>query len=148
MRCHDTTKSRPYNCRLDGTLAKNIITAGGGGGILGEEKMENEEEKWSVLKGARNLRNAENWMKKVGISLDLSKEDRKKFGYFLIMEGQTPTPPPKNGHWVFYSFFDVLEPPDHLSKKKNLEKNFFFLKKKKKKIEIFFLKLFFFNPGL
>ena len=41
-------------------------------------KLENEEEKWSVLKEARNLRNAENWMKKVGISLDLSKEDREK----------------------------------------------------------------------
>ena len=41
-------------------------------------KFSEESEKWSILKGAKELRNAEGWRKKIGISLDLCKEDREK----------------------------------------------------------------------
>ena len=41
-------------------------------------KLSDENEKWSLLKGAKELRNAEGWRKKIGISLDLCKEDREK----------------------------------------------------------------------
>ena len=41
-------------------------------------KLGVESEKWSLHKDAKELRNAEGWRKKIGISLDLCKEDREK----------------------------------------------------------------------
>ena len=41
-------------------------------------KMSDEKEKWNVLKNAKELKDAEGWKKKIGISPDLCKEDREK----------------------------------------------------------------------
>ena len=41
-------------------------------------KMEEQGDKWNVLKNAKNLKNAEGWQKKVGVSADLSFEERVK----------------------------------------------------------------------
>ena len=41
-------------------------------------QLSTEEEKWDILKKAKNLRNSDGWMKKIGISLDLSKEERMR----------------------------------------------------------------------
>ena len=39
--------------------------------------LENEEDKWEILKSAKKLKNANGWMRKVGISPDLNKDERK-----------------------------------------------------------------------
>ena len=41
-------------------------------------KLSDEAEKWNLLKNAKELRDAEGWKRKIGISLDLCKEDREK----------------------------------------------------------------------
>ena len=41
-------------------------------------KLENEQQKWDILKSTKNLKNASGWMKNTGISQDLTKEERQQ----------------------------------------------------------------------
>ena len=41
-------------------------------------QLKKEKDKWDILKNAKNLKDAEGWMKRVGISTDMNKEERKQ----------------------------------------------------------------------